>query len=144
MPSYLSFARFYDGLMQDACYEKRCDYILKLAGISIIADSLAAIKYGKVRVIRDGIVVNDSIIASLAREKDQTKEVKQLAVSYDQGKLYVEPSISSAKDKTYPISRPLFYFYNKENTAKVKPIIDFALSPEGQKIVAEIGYIPLN
>ena len=22
MPSYLSFARFYDGLMQDACYEK--------------------------------------------------------------------------------------------------------------------------
>lgn len=31
MPSYLSFARFYDGLMQDACYEKRCDYILKLA-----------------------------------------------------------------------------------------------------------------
>lgn len=74
----------------------------------------------------------------------ETKEVKQLAVSYDQGKLYVEPSISSAKDKTYPISRPLFYFYNKENTAKVKPIIDFALSPEGQKIVAEIGYIPLN
>lgn len=74
----------------------------------------------------------------------ETKEVKQLAVSYDQGKVYVEPSISSAKDKTYPISRPLFYFYNKENTAKVKPIIDFALSPEGQKIVAEIGYIPLN
>ena len=31
MQSYLSFARFYDGLMQDACYEKRCDYILKLA-----------------------------------------------------------------------------------------------------------------
>ena len=31
MPSYLSFARFYDGLMQDACYEKRCDYILNLA-----------------------------------------------------------------------------------------------------------------
>lgn len=74
----------------------------------------------------------------------ETKEVKQLAVSYDQGKVHVEPSISSAKDKTYPISRPLFYFYNKENTAKVKPIIDFALSPEGQKIVAEIGYIPLN
>ena len=31
MPSYLSFARFYDGLMQDACYEKRCGYILELA-----------------------------------------------------------------------------------------------------------------
>ena len=31
----------------------------------------------KARVIRDGIVVNDTIIASLAREKDQVKEVKQ-------------------------------------------------------------------
>lgn len=31
----------------------------------------------KARVIRDGIVVNDSTIASLAREKDQAKEVKQ-------------------------------------------------------------------
>lgn len=31
----------------------------------------------KARIIRDGVVVNDSTIASLAREKDQVKEVKQ-------------------------------------------------------------------
>ncbi len=31
----------------------------------------------KARVIRDGVVINDSLIASLAREKDQVKEVKQ-------------------------------------------------------------------
>lgn len=30
MPSYLSFARFYDGLMKDANYEVRCKYILEL------------------------------------------------------------------------------------------------------------------
>jgi len=74
----------------------------------------------------------------------ETKEVKQLAVSYDQGKTFVEPSIASAKDKSYPISRPLFYMYDKTNAAKVKVIIDYALSPEGQKNVSEIGYIPLN
>lgn len=74
----------------------------------------------------------------------ETKEVKQLAVSYDQGKTFVEPSIASAKDKSYPISRPLFYMYDKTNAAKVKVIIDYALSAEGQKNVSEIGYIPLN
>lgn len=31
MVSYNSFARFYDGLMEDADYKKRCDYILELA-----------------------------------------------------------------------------------------------------------------
>ncbi|WP_418264124.1 phosphate ABC transporter substrate-binding protein [Flavobacterium faecale] len=74
----------------------------------------------------------------------ETKEVKQIAVSYDQGKNFIAPSVASAKDKTYPISRPLFYMYNKTNEAKVKPIVDYALSAEGQKSVSEIGYVPLN
>lgn len=74
----------------------------------------------------------------------ETKEVKQLAVSYDQGKTFVEPSIASAKDKSYPISRPLFYMYDKTNAAKVKSIIDYALSDAGQKTVSDIGYIPLK
>jgi phosphate transport system substrate-binding protein len=74
----------------------------------------------------------------------ETKEVKQLAVSYDQGKTFIAPSVASAKDKTYPISRPLFYMFNKTNAAKVKSIVDYALSAEGQKNVSEIGYVPLN
>ena len=74
----------------------------------------------------------------------QSKSVKQLAVSYDQGKIFVAPSIATAKDKTYPISRPLFFMYEKVNADKVKEVIEFSTSEEGQKIVSEIGYIPLN
>ncbi|GGA79712.1 phosphate ABC transporter substrate-binding protein [Flavobacterium palustre] len=74
----------------------------------------------------------------------ETKEVKQLAVSYDQGKTFVEPSVASAKDKSYPISRPLFYMFDKTNAAKVKSIVDYALSDAGQKTVSDIGYIPLK
>jgi len=74
----------------------------------------------------------------------ETKEVKPISVSYDQGKTFVAPSIASAKDKTYPIARPLFYMFDKANAAKVKAVVDYALSPEGQKVVSEIGYIPLN
>ena len=55
--------------------------LFKFSKVGTIAGSYVTsgvIKRGsKVRVIRDGIVVNDSIIASLAREKDQANEVKQ-------------------------------------------------------------------
>lgn len=73
----------------------------------------------------------------------ETKEVKSLKVSYDQGATFIAPSVAAAKDKSYPISRPLFYIYDKENTANVKGYIDFILSAAGQKVVGEIGYVPL-
>ncbi|KAA3440831.1 phosphate ABC transporter substrate-binding protein [Rufibacter hautae] len=74
----------------------------------------------------------------------ETKEVKALSVSYDQGKTFVAPSLEAAKNKTYPISRPLFFFYDATSEAKVKPFVDYVLSAEGQQTVQEIGYIPLS
>ncbi|WP_192821850.1 phosphate ABC transporter substrate-binding protein [Rufibacter sp. LB8] len=74
----------------------------------------------------------------------ESNQVKSLKVSYDQGKTFVAPSMESAKDKTYPISRPLFFFYNATSESKVKPFIDYVLSDEGQKTVQETGYIPLS
>ncbi|NLE63595.1 MAG: PstS family phosphate ABC transporter substrate-binding protein [Bacteroidales bacterium] len=71
------------------------------------------------------------------------KEVKALKVSYD-GKTYVAPSFENAKNKTYPVVRPLFFYYEKKSAAKVTPFIDYVLSPAGQKIVAEVGYIPVK
>jgi len=71
------------------------------------------------------------------------KTVKDIAVSYD-GKTFVNASVKAAKDKTYPISRPLYYFYAGDLEAKVKPFIDYALSAEGQKIVSEVDYVPVK
>ena len=72
------------------------------------------------------------------------KDVKALAVSYDGGKSYVTPSVASAKDKTYPIVRALYYYYIASDASKVTPFIDYILSSEGQKIVAEIGFITIK
>jgi phosphate transport system substrate-binding protein len=68
------------------------------------------------------------------------KEVKAVRVSYD-GKTFVEPTVANAKNKTYPVVRPLFYYYSANNEKKVKPFIDFVTSDEGQKIVDRVGYI---
>ena len=71
------------------------------------------------------------------------KEVKALAVSYDKGKTYVKPSVENAKNKTYPIVRPLFFYYPSNMEKLVKPFVDYVLSPTGQKIVSEVGYVTL-
>lgn len=72
------------------------------------------------------------------------KEVKPLHVSYDAGKNYVEPSLENAKNKTYPIVRPLFYYYDVKKAATVNPFIEYVLSPEGQATVKKVGYIPVK
>lgn len=72
------------------------------------------------------------------------EEVKPIHISYDAGKNYVEPSLSNAKNKTYPIVRPLFYYYDAKGEGKVKPFIDYVLSAEGQDIVKKKGYIPVK
>ena len=72
-----------------------------------------------------------------------TASVKSIKVSYDGGKTFVAPSVAGAKDKSYPIARPLFYFYDAKNEARVKTFVDYVLSATGQKIVADTGYVPL-
>jgi phosphate transport system substrate-binding protein len=74
----------------------------------------------------------------------ETTGVKPVSVSYDAGKTFVAPSIEAAKDKSYPISRPLYYLFDKTNKAKVQAFVDYAVSDEGQKVVAEIGYVPVK
>ncbi len=72
------------------------------------------------------------------------KEVKDIAVSYDKGKTYVMASMENAKNKSYPIVRPLYYYYPTSKEAAIKSFLNFILSPEGQKIVEQVGYIPLK
>lgn len=70
--------------------------------------------------------------------------VKALKVSFDKGVTYIAPSIATAKDKTYPITRPLYMYYLSSKETAVKPFIDYFISAEGQKIVLDEGYVPLS
>ena len=70
--------------------------------------------------------------------------VKAINVSYDGGKKYVEPSVANAKNKTYPIVRPLYYYYVTSGEGKVRPFIDFMLGADGQKLVSDLGYVTLK
>jgi len=56
----------------------------------------------------------------------------------------VEPSLENARNKTYPVVRPLFYYYETKNASKVRPFIDYVMSAEGQATVKKVGYIPVK
>ena len=71
-------------------------------------------------------------------------EVKALAVSYDGGGSYVDPTFDNARSKSYPIVRPLYFYYTKSNEAAVRPLVDYLTSDEGQAMVASVGVIPIR
>lgn len=55
----------------------------------------------------------------------------------------VEATEQNVKDNKYLISRPFLMLTKKEATKETKEFLDFILSDEGQKVVAE-EYIPVN
>ncbi len=72
-------------------------------------------------------------------------KVKVVPVAKDAAGSAVTPSEATVKDKTYPISRGLFYYTNgdpsKSTNAGLKAFVAFALSPEGQKLGEDIGFV---
>jgi phosphate transport system substrate-binding protein len=54
------------------------------------------------------------------------------------------PSVESVQKKTYPYSRATFYYTNGEPTGLIKTFVDFTLSDAGQKIVANVGFVPVK
>jgi len=69
--------------------------------------------------------------------------VKTIAVKKTANDPAVKPSVTTALDGTYPISRPLLYYTNAAPTGIIKAYIDYCLSPEGQQVVLEAGFVPL-
>jgi phosphate transport system substrate-binding protein len=50
----------------------------------------------------------------------------------------------NAKNGTYPVVRPLYFLTKQQPTGIVKDFIDFCTGPDGQKVVAEEGYITID
>lgn len=56
----------------------------------------------------------------------------------------VAPSAEAVVDGTYKITRPFMYVVSEKVSAEAQAFIDFVLSDEGQKLVKESGFIPVQ
>jgi phosphate transport system substrate-binding protein len=55
----------------------------------------------------------------------------------------VAPSVDTVLSKKYVLSRALFFYTNGAPKGAAKSYIDFILGAQGQKIVQELGFVPL-
>lgn len=68
---------------------------------------------------------------------------KMLAIAADEGSPYVLPSVETAADGSYPLSRPLFMDTADEATGAAADYLAWIRSPAGQRIVATLGFVPI-
>ncbi|MGE5279880.1 MAG: phosphate ABC transporter substrate-binding protein [Deltaproteobacteria bacterium] len=73
-----------------------------------------------------------------------TPAQKALAVAKSADSPYVKPDVADIMSGSYPISRPLLMYTPGEPKGVVRAFLDFVLSPEGQKIVAELDFVPIK
>ncbi|MFZ1754390.1 MAG: phosphate ABC transporter substrate-binding protein [Caldilineaceae bacterium] len=68
---------------------------------------------------------------------------KTIAIAIDADSPFVLPTVASGADGSYPISRGLYMYTAGQPSGAVGDYLDWILGPEGQRIVAELGFVPL-
>lgn len=114
------------------------DYSNKMNQMNGNAQILEAVKkdLGGIGYVGIGYVIND---AGKPVEGVHLLEVAKDARSAPASPLKSENIMSGA----YPLTRPLYQYFNAHNRAKVEAFIKFELSPEGVAIIKKDGFYPL-
>lgn len=69
--------------------------------------------------------------------------VHALNVKKDDASKAVTPSLQTAQDGSYPLSRYLYFYTAGEPKGAAARFIEWVESPAGQKVIEEVGYYPL-
>ena len=69
---------------------------------------------------------------------------KVLAIAADSDLPFVMPSIETAKEGTYPLSRDLYMYTAGDPQNVIAEYLDWIMSPVGQAIVESLGFVPLE
>jgi phosphate transport system substrate-binding protein len=72
-----------------------------------------------------------------------TKDMKVLAIAKDSQSEFVIPSIVSVNDGKYPIARDLYMYTPGKPAGATKDYLDWIFTSDAQKIVSELGFVPI-
>ncbi len=70
-------------------------------------------------------------------------DLKVIAVAKDAVSPYVNPSIATVNDKSYPVARELYMYTAGQPTGEIKAYLDWIMTSEAQTIVANLGFVPI-
>jgi phosphate transport system substrate-binding protein len=71
------------------------------------------------------------------------ESVRPLRVKKDETSPAIAPSLTTAQDGSYPISRFLYFYTAGEPKGTAKSFVDWVKSADGQKVIEAVGYYPL-
>jgi phosphate transport system substrate-binding protein len=101
----------------------------------MLADELSADRYG--------------IAWSVLPQARNVASIKTLALALDVNGPYVEPSRKSFQDRTYPLSRSIYIYFNRAPgqplDPKIREFLRYVLSRDAQEATQREGkYLPLT
>jgi phosphate transport system substrate-binding protein len=130
-PNSGTFVFFREGVV-------RGDYSNKMNQMNGNAQILEAVKKdaGGIGYVGIGYVVSEGKVVPGIRVLDVAKDSRSRAFS----PLKLENILKGS----YPISRPLYQYFDGHNRAKVEAFIKYELSPEGVAIIHKDGFYPLT
>jgi phosphate transport system substrate-binding protein len=73
-----------------------------------------------------------------------TSAVKMLRLKKSASDPAVAPTVAATIDQSYPLARSLLNYTLGEPEGEVKRYLDWVLSPAGQQIVEQTGYVPVG
>jgi phosphate transport system substrate-binding protein len=73
-----------------------------------------------------------------------TPDQKVIAVSPAEGQPFVLPSVENVKNGTYPIARSLYMYSAGQPTGALKDYLEWIGGPQGQAVVTQLGFVPLQ
>ena len=73
-----------------------------------------------------------------------TPDLKVIAIAVNSEGPYILPSADTVNQGTYPIARDLYMYTNGPPTGLIKAYLDWIRSAEGQNIVKDLGFVPIN
>jgi phosphate transport system substrate-binding protein len=104
------------------------------------------LKGDKVREDALMLASNKAVVTTVAETPGAIGYVGLGYLSEDVKALKIEgvmPSETTVRSKEYKLARPLYMYTNGAPKGLVKDFIDFVLSTDGQKLVKEVGFVPL-
>lgn len=97
---------------------------------------------GANREARSKVASTKGAVTQLSAAWTDGETVFALAVETEGGET-VAPTSEHIDDGSYPLSRPLLVITDGEPGPMARRLLDFLLSPRGQELVREAGYLPL-
>jgi phosphate transport system substrate-binding protein len=93
-----------------------------------------------------------AVVHAVSRERNgigyggaaYAKGIKALSLKKDAASEPVAPTPENIRSGAYPLSRELFFYLPRPPAGATRDFIGYALSPEGQKIVTDVGYFPVK